>query len=130
MFKMTQVVIEAFLRRDSKSMDNTATDGERVTLFGNKIIERTEDGDYLVTMAGWETDTTRERINGFFELHPTFNRVGLRLRKTAGNLFLEGDYIVPDTDDVDNKGRLSVSKRDILRIYTAAGGVVKVERTK
>lgn len=130
MHKITEVVIEHFMRREAVSSGNTSTDGTSVSLFGNKIIERTEDGDYMVTLAGWETDTTRNRINGFFEFHPTFSRVGLKIAKDKGDLVLHGDFIAANVDDVDNRGRMKVGPKDVFSIYTAAGGVVKVERVK
>lgn len=45
-----------------KSIKNTMTDGKAVYLHGHKIIERREDGGWWVTLAGWNTVTTRSRI--------------------------------------------------------------------
>lgn len=63
MRKVTQQIKEAFEARKSKTVGNTHTDGERVFLHGNKIVERREDGIYA-SLAGWGTPTTRERVNG------------------------------------------------------------------
>ena len=63
MRKITQQIKSAFESRQAKSCGNTTTDGNAVFLHGNKIIERREDGIYA-TLAGWNTPTTRERVNG------------------------------------------------------------------
>lgn len=63
MKKITQQIKEAFNAGKPLSISNTRTDGQSVWLFGNKIIQRRPDGVYA-TLAGWNTPTTRERVNG------------------------------------------------------------------
>lgn len=67
MRKVTQEIAEAFLRGSKKSIGNTMTDGNAVFLHGNKIAERRETGLHL-TLAGWNTSTTRERLNGIAQI--------------------------------------------------------------
>lgn len=67
MRKTTQAIKQAWLLGLKKKTANTYTDGRLVELFGNKIIEKRDDGTYW-TMAGWNTSTTRERLNGILNL--------------------------------------------------------------
>ena len=60
---VTAQIKKAFDNGNAKKIGNTETDGDNVWLHGNKIIERRSDGVYA-TLAGWNTPTTRERING------------------------------------------------------------------
>lgn len=62
--KVTTEVCGAFLLGNRKSNSNTMTDGESLFLHGNKIAEHREDGVYITT-GGWNTVTTRERLNYF-----------------------------------------------------------------
>ncbi len=63
MRKVTQRIKSAFEQGRSLTVGNTRTDGESVWLHGNKIVKR-EDGEVFATLAGWNTPTTRERVNG------------------------------------------------------------------
>jgi len=63
MRKVTQDIRNAFMAGQSRTIGNTHTDGQAVWLHGNKIVERRTDGIYF-TLAGWNTPTTRERVNG------------------------------------------------------------------
>jgi hypothetical protein len=63
MRKITQRVATAFHSHSKLSVSNTITDGESVWLHGNKIIKR-ENNEIYFSLAGWNTLTTRERING------------------------------------------------------------------
>lgn len=63
MRKVTEKIANAFLLSNDKSIGNTWTNGKAVYLHGNKIAEKRTDGIYL-SLAGWNTPTTRERLNG------------------------------------------------------------------
>lgn len=63
MRKVTEKIRQAFYNQESLTVSNTTTDGQAVWLHGNKIIERRPDGIWF-TLAGWDTNTTRERLNG------------------------------------------------------------------
>jgi len=64
MRKVTEQIGNALANSQPKKVSNTVTDGETVWLHGNKIVNRVSSGKFLVTLAGWPTPTTRERING------------------------------------------------------------------
>ena len=70
MRKITEQVVGAFERRQSKKVGNTETDGTSLWLFGNKIAEYREGGMWI-TNAGWSSPTTKERLNGIYGVHIT-----------------------------------------------------------
>lgn len=63
MRKITQQIANSFLLGKALKINNTETDGKAVYLHNNKIAEITEEG-LKVSLAGWNTVTTRERLNG------------------------------------------------------------------
>lgn len=68
MRKVTEQIKQAFERGESKKVGNTETDGTSVFLHGNEIIRRDVSGLIFATLAGWNTPTTRERVNGITEM--------------------------------------------------------------
>jgi|TARA_B100001094_G_scaffold234374_1_gene229318 hypothetical protein len=64
MRKVTEQIKHAFESRQRKAVGNTTTDGNTVWLHGNAIIKRDPDGLVRWSLAGWNTPTTRERVNG------------------------------------------------------------------
>ena len=68
MRKVTRTIARAFYCGDSESCGNTRTDGKSVWLHGNKIAEKGGDGNLFITNAGYETNVTKERLNGLLEL--------------------------------------------------------------
>ena len=60
----TKDIMKAFLNRKSCRRQRTITDGSAVYLHGNRIAWREPNGDISMTLAGWGTPTTRERLNG------------------------------------------------------------------
>ena len=64
MRKITEQIKQAFEQGKSKKVGNTRTDGVSVFLHGNEIIRRDVSGLIFATLAGWNTPTTRERVNG------------------------------------------------------------------
>ena len=72
MKKETQTICQALLDEKPKSAARTSTDGESLFLHGNKIatLERYPYGGIkkvTMTLAGWGTVTTRERLNGLIQ---------------------------------------------------------------
>jgi hypothetical protein len=63
MRQTSNVVCKAFIERKAKTANNTHTDGKELMLFGNKIAWWDDEGNLLMTLAGWGTTTTRERLN-------------------------------------------------------------------
>lgn len=78
--KVTKAVCGAFLAGKSLTMGNSHTDGKALYLFGNKIAEW-QDGTVWITDAGWNTVTTRERLNG----------LGCQVHTQKGQLYLNGE---------------------------------------
>jgi len=76
MRKVTETIAESFYKGFKKTVSNTHTDGVNVWLHGNKIAWRNQDNTLSVTLAGWGTPTTRERINGILETFGIIHRVG------------------------------------------------------
>ncbi len=63
MRKVTSEIVRAFMAGDSLTVGNTQTDGQAIWLHGNKIAEWRGTGMWITT-AGWQTNTTKERLNG------------------------------------------------------------------
>lgn len=68
MRKESEKIALAFYERTPATAKRTATDGYRVTLHGNKIAWCNADGSLSLTLAGWPTVTTRERLNAICEV--------------------------------------------------------------
>jgi len=68
MRKVTKLISEAFKDHKKLSIGNTATDGQSVFLHGNCIAWR-EDDTLYISMCGWPTVTTRERLNGILQTY-------------------------------------------------------------
>ena len=80
MRKVTQQIKQAFEQGKSLKVSNTRTDGQTVWLHGNAIIKRDPDGLVRWSLAGFNTPTTRERVNGIanagvcqFKFKPVLN---------------------------------------------------------
>lgn len=69
MRKVTERIRKAFWKGQSLKVGNTETDGVSVWLHGNVIVKREPNGQVLATLAGWNTPTTRERVNGITGLN-------------------------------------------------------------
>lgn len=54
-------VIEAFKEQKAKKLSNTESTGKELLLFGNTIAEW-KNNKIWITNAGWETATTRNRL--------------------------------------------------------------------
>jgi len=80
---VTKTIKAAFENGVSKTVQNTRTDGKSVFLFGNEIIKR-ENGKVMFSLCGWDSPTTRERINGI---------VGARLYTTNGVTTISGKAV-------------------------------------
>lgn len=82
--QITENAVRAFLLGDNFNQSNTTVQadctGVRMYLFGNLIANRV--GNRLqITTAGWNTVTTRERLNGLPNVSVTQRR---------GKLYLNG----------------------------------------
>ena len=68
MRKVTENTVTAFLAGQKYAEGNTYTDGNTLYLHGNAIAWHDGQGDVVFTMAGWPSVTTRERLNGLFDM--------------------------------------------------------------
>ena len=80
MRKVTKQIKQAFNQGTPLKVGNTRTDGQTVWLHGNAIVKRDPDGLVRWSLAGWNTPTTRERVNGIanadvcqFKFEPVLN---------------------------------------------------------
>lgn len=63
MRKITRMMVNAFYKGENLSLSNTTVKNYKMFLFGNKIAWL-ENNTLYFTLCGWNTPTTRERLNG------------------------------------------------------------------
>ena len=63
MRRITREIVSAFERGQTLKINNSRTDGTSLWLFDNKIAEW-RGGELWITNAGWQSKTTKERLNG------------------------------------------------------------------
>lgn len=80
MRQITQKIVHAFEGRYALKVDNSRTDGESLWLFGNRIAAWRENGLWI-TNAGWDSKTTKERLNGL---------TGVHIQQRRGSWYLNG----------------------------------------
>lgn len=80
MRQITQKIVWAFERRQALRIDNSRTDGTSLWLFGNKIAEWCDNG-LSISNGGWNSRTTKERLNGL---------TGVRIQQVRGTWYLNG----------------------------------------
>ena len=87
MRKVTQHTVNAFLEGRKLTEGNTRTDGDTLLLHDNAIAQHRHDQQHpgnrslWITLAGWNTQTTRERLNGL---------PGVRVTTKKGQTYLNG----------------------------------------
>jgi hypothetical protein len=67
MRKITRKIAQAFIDRRPLKIDNSETDGMHLYLFGN-LIAFNRGECIIMSLAGYPTPTTRERLNGVVQL--------------------------------------------------------------
>ena len=67
MRNITKQIAQAFIEGRTAKFSNTASTGNALTLHGNTIATR-EHGTIQISSAGWQTNTTKERLNGLLTL--------------------------------------------------------------
>lgn len=80
MRKITREIVDAFQNSRSLTIGNSRTNGESLWLFDNKIAEIRRDGLWI-TNAGWDSATTKERLNGLS---------GVNIVQRGGTWYLNG----------------------------------------
>ena len=68
MRKITREIVDAFQNSRSLTIGNSRTNGESLWLFDNKIAEIRRDGLWICN-GGWDSATTKERLNGLSGVH-------------------------------------------------------------
>ena len=68
MRKISKSIANAFNKGERRSISNTVTDNDEVLLHGNRIMWKNDSGDLCLSMCGWDTPTTRERLNALLEV--------------------------------------------------------------
>ena len=64
MRKITKEIVAAFMNHETRRIGNSRTDGMTLYLHDNAIAKWDAEGRLWVTNAGWESTTTKERLNG------------------------------------------------------------------
>lgn len=79
MRKVTEQSVQAFLNRREFNSGNTCVKTENgvtvLYLHNNPIARMLEDGEIEVSNCGYETNTTKERLNGVLELADTGSKI-------------------------------------------------------
>ena len=87
LFSMTQIGANAGYAFDNGynfNQANTMVSGGSMYLHGNEIAKHDIDGNVLISLAGWNTHTTKERLN---------NISGVRVQNKDFEPFLNGEPI-------------------------------------
>ena len=71
-------VIGAFIKGQKAKKDNTQSTGNALHLHGHAIAKIDDDGSVWVSNAGWETRTTKSRLNALCTLLGIDQRVCTR----------------------------------------------------
>jgi hypothetical protein len=80
MRKVTEQIVRAFRNRERKTIGNSSTDGTALYLHGNKIAEF-RNQELWISNAGWQSNTTKERLNGL---------AGVSVVQRRGQWYLNG----------------------------------------
>jgi hypothetical protein len=80
MRKITREIVDAFQNSRSLKIGNSRTNGESLWLFDNKIAEIRRDGLWI-SNGGWNSMTTKERLNGLSGVH---------IQQVRGTWYLNG----------------------------------------
>jgi hypothetical protein len=91
MRKVTRNIVEAWARGDSLTSGNTSTNGFEIYLHGNEIAHKCVGEVIALTLSGWNTVTTRERLNGILNFYGIKYRFAQRDFEPV--LILERDVI-------------------------------------
>ena len=83
MRNITETIAHAFMNGYEKRISNSYTDGNAVYLWGNKII-RKHQGKIQINLCGYNTVTTRERINGVL----SYTGTGYGVTTKQGKVYL------------------------------------------
>ena len=80
--QIDEIMATRFFRGEKSTLSNTKVENKTMWLFGNKIAW-IENGKLYFTLCGYNTLTTRSRLNG----------LGLNIKQKAGKLYLNDEQI-------------------------------------
>lgn len=90
MRKISNDIVTAFLAGNNRTISNSSTNGKSLFLHGNEIARVTDSG-IEITLAGWPTPTTRERLNAICE------KLGVgKISQRKGKQYRDGQEIDPN----------------------------------
>jgi hypothetical protein len=69
MRQITAKIVHAFEGRNALKIGNSRTDGNTLWLFDNRIAFWMGDSELWVSNGGWDSATTKERLNGLTGVH-------------------------------------------------------------
>ena len=90
---VTRRAIDALMEGRDMTLDNTKVRGDTLFLHDNPIIQVREDGVYIST-SGWNTVTTRDRLNGLPKVRVYSHKRQLHLNGVPW----DGNWTKVDTD--------------------------------
>lgn len=64
MRQVTREIVQSFLSGRPRTIGNSNTDGRTLFLHGNAIARKETDGGLSICSGGWQSRTTKERLNG------------------------------------------------------------------
>lgn len=105
MSQITEKICTAFEQRRTLKIDNSKTDGTSLWLFGNKIAEWRE-GEIWISNAGWQSKTTKERLNGL---------TGVRIQQRAGSWYLNGNFWQGEWTSVNENNGIVATPQEVVQ---------------
>ena len=81
MRQITEEITKAFFNGQAKKISNSETNGTSLYLWDNEIA-RKEDGQIKINLCGYNTTTTRERLNG------VLSYTGYKVTTKQGTIYL------------------------------------------
>jgi hypothetical protein len=72
MRKVTDQTVNAFTNNTNKTVGNTSVQNENgdsvMRLHGHPIARKSPDGTIMISNCGWQSNTTKERLNGILSI--------------------------------------------------------------
>lgn len=122
MRQITRDMLNAFMERRTWQRDNTHVDGDRIYLHGNLIAERRESGLWI-TLAGWPTRTTRDRLNALPGVQ-VYQRGGRSFITPAVSFYPGGARPEDMTVEMTVRGWYKIGRADLYTVQPGPSGVL------
>ena len=106
----TEKICNAFENRRALKLGNSFTDGTSLWLFGNEIAQWREDGIWI-TNAGWNSATTKERLNGL---------TGVSIQQRAGSWYLNGNLWQGEWTSVNENNGTAQTPQEAVQFDTTS----------